>query len=142
MRGGFRHAREASGRAPHALTLTLQLAHGPPHMLLAHVTPSRRPLFARRAVQPPGNPPLPAPPTVLPLAAQVVVLRCPSTRRGWAAHYDDATVASDLEALLGALEGMQQPEAYLAGGYTEPSGLGEQVGRPSCSACAASVPTT
>lgn len=55
----------------------------------------------------------------------IAVLRCPTTKAVWAAHFDDATIG-DTKSIAAAVDQMAQPELYLVGGYDEPSGSGRR----------------
>lgn len=55
----------------------------------------------------------------------VAVLACPITTVVWVAHLDDLELGcQDVAELESALQQMQQPQLYLAGGYCEESGRG------------------
>jgi hypothetical protein len=55
----------------------------------------------------------------------VAVLACPNTTVVWVAHLDDLALGcQDMLELKRALQQMQEPQLYLAGGYCEESGRG------------------
>lgn len=57
----------------------------------------------------------------------VVLLWCPVTQYIWAAHVDQPLHSKDVAHVTTALQHMQQPQLYIAGGYCNAQALGPRI---------------